>query len=702
MDKNLFVAAQKTDSQSQDEAGASKAVMGLLRRLWIAFTASFLVAASIGYLGIIGVLPAVRAYMEDLPVTQSLLDQIQMYRVQPMTDGKFNVLVADLDGDDASSSGTKHVVRSLEAQFETASATSPIGVQRAHRILTLPNAPDRAIAQQRAVAKGRGQLTRINADLMIWGEVVKSTNSRPVLSLQFLSRESKQENKKESYALGEKLDLPGEFSENLGAALAAEVVADMYATIGKDKHADKVAAPLLTKLRALRRRMPAALAPEQQAIIHASYAGVVHSIGAVKHDMPLLREAVSVYSVALDLIAQSPDGPQGMWLYLNLGRAQSWLGRLEDSVTRIKDSIDSLTKASGIAARLMNWSEQSRINFSLGNAYRNLYLRERDTALLDKSVTAFRNSQSADPGGIHSESWALTGGSLAGVQIIQGEKKYDFELVKEGISGLELASNILIRNNDRMGWARAQHDTGWGYLVLSRLQQDSESAKVALKYLDASLDVFDASVPYFITSTHVSRAHALRLLGTYEKNVAPLNKAKKILTEVLANISQKSAVEIQLRAQKELIRVLLALGRIADKAQQEKFSQAYQLSNRLLKASTNRDYVDLQRMGFRTAEALIYVARCAIYLKKIERADEATKQAIDIASDKPSIRVMRAHSLAAAGRLDAAKEIYHSVVKVPDEGRLSRHEIINDISQFREAGVDVSAFDQVTSDLTGP
>ncbi|MEQ8825433.1 MAG: hypothetical protein RIC14_13770 [Filomicrobium sp.] len=676
--------------------------MKLPKTLLLGTVTSLLAAALIGYLGIIGVLPVVRTVMEDLPVTQSLLDHVQSYRVQPMTADKFNVMVADLEGDDTIGSSTKHVVRSLEAQFETSTANSPIGVQRAHRILALPNAPDRSIALQKAKAKGREQLNKFKADLLIWGEVVKSPDNRPILSLQFLNRESRQETKKESYTLGEKLDLPLEFSEDLGAALAAEVVADMFATIGKLERAKEAAPPLLKKLRALRSRMPAALAPEHKALIHASYAGVLHSIGGTKQDTPLLREAVNVYRDALSILRNFPENPQRMWLYINLGGAESWLGRLEDSVTRLRDSISSLTRASELATRSRTWSELPRIDFLLGNAYRDLYWKQQEPALLDNAIASFRRSLDHGRTDQNRITWAGRQGSLSGALMMKGQKSGSEDLIQEGIQGLQDAAKVLELENKPERWARAQNDIGWGFVQLSELRRNAEEAKTAIKHFDAALEVFDDTRPYFKTSVLISRAHSLRVLGTHEKNIAHLETAEKAFRDILRNIPVKAAADLEVRTQKELISVLLARGRLDSDARQDLFLEASELAKHLYNYAMSRDIQDVQQRGLRTAYALNYVARCALYLKDYARAANAAQQAMSIAPDKPYIRLVHAHSLVAADRLDEAKEIYLSLASDPESGTKMRRAILLDIERFDEAGVGISAFEQIKAALPAP
>jgi hypothetical protein len=120
--------------------------------------ASALLTVLGGYLGIIGVLPTVQRVMEDLPVTERLLDAVQELRVNPMPPDKINVLVADLDHDDADGRNAAHVLEALEGQFNILTSSAAIRAQRAMRLLRQPPELDAATAFLQAREKGERQL----------------------------------------------------------------------------------------------------------------------------------------------------------------------------------------------------------------------------------------------------------------------------------------------------------------------------------------------------------------------------------------------------------------------------------------------------------------------------------------------------------------------------------------------------------------
>jgi len=98
-------------------------------------------------------------------------------RIRPSTN-KFLIMVAQLDGDDPEGTHTRAVARAFQGQ-------SGIERTRTRRVLRLSDIG--SDAESKAVATGRYWLTRRNADLLIWGEVLQKEK---FLTLWFISKDA--------------------------------------------------------------------------------------------------------------------------------------------------------------------------------------------------------------------------------------------------------------------------------------------------------------------------------------------------------------------------------------------------------------------------------------------------------------------------------------------------------------------------------
>src|SRR6516164_945675 len=95
-------------------------------------------------------------------IVESLRD-FRRIRINP---DKFLILVARLDGDDKQGTHTRAVARAFQGEQ---------GIERTQtaRVLSLADIGIGSDAEIQAVATGRKWLTRRNADLLIWGEVLE-------------------------------------------------------------------------------------------------------------------------------------------------------------------------------------------------------------------------------------------------------------------------------------------------------------------------------------------------------------------------------------------------------------------------------------------------------------------------------------------------------------------------------------------------
>jgi hypothetical protein len=166
-----------------------------------------------------------------------------------MRQGYYNILLADLVGDDSGRSQTGYLLLTLQEQFETNDKGSAVKVQRASRTLKRGVARDTEVELQAAEEKGRRLLKRFNADLLILGSVADVKGEKTLL-LRFLPLTADTDRR---YRFDE--DMPASFGRELASALATQIAAHMSPAYDDSKYLADVLEPAIKKLAPLVERV---------------------------------------------------------------------------------------------------------------------------------------------------------------------------------------------------------------------------------------------------------------------------------------------------------------------------------------------------------------------------------------------------------------------------------------------------------------
>jgi hypothetical protein len=139
------------------------------------------------------------------------------WRLKINTEKRITILIAKLDGDNASGSLRETIVDAIKGQI-----SNSVAIYRWLSPLSLESGMDEE-AEERARKKAIGWLKQKRCDLLIWGRV-KADN---VISLRFTPAE-KDEAQPQTYVLTSgTLELPAKFIADLGVAIAAYVTANV-------------------------------------------------------------------------------------------------------------------------------------------------------------------------------------------------------------------------------------------------------------------------------------------------------------------------------------------------------------------------------------------------------------------------------------------------------------------------------------------
>ena len=164
-------------------------VSGLRSQIAGRFFGSLLSALFIGALALVGAQQLIAYWADQWSPVTYVRDYLHSFRVKPMPEGTFNILIADLHRDDADGTSADSIRQSLDTQLGSADPKSGIRVMRAMRTLRLSQDGDSATALAQAEKQGQAVIKRLGGDVLVWGEVVRVNGMQPVLRLRLVLKD---------------------------------------------------------------------------------------------------------------------------------------------------------------------------------------------------------------------------------------------------------------------------------------------------------------------------------------------------------------------------------------------------------------------------------------------------------------------------------------------------------------------------------
>jgi len=434
-------------------------------------------------------------------------------RIGPGTGQRLTIILADLENDD--SNRQKNNVRDALLHY--------LG-ENSIQIITYPQVLAIGEGQYDAeVLKTQARAQKVlkgkRGDLLIWGRV----KSAGVLALYFTALSGKT-SMVSSYALDATLELPAKFDNDLGAAVAARVLALGTALINR------------------------------QGNFLTPYAE--HFATQIK---PL---------VAISKPGWSADA-RGAVLYA-FGLAKTLAGEEHGNTEALKEAIDVLGAALKEYPRTNAPLRWAGIQNTLGNALRALGEREPDTAQLEEAVTTYRAALSAYTA-VPLLS-AATQNNLGNALQLIGARQNNTARIKEAIDAHHEALKVLSLKQSARDFAATQNSLGNALLLIAEHETGTTRLKEAVTAYDEALKVYDrTTLPLFWAGIQLNRATALRMIGEREPGKARLKNAIAGYREALTVYSREhNPLDWAMSIGNQAIAMMLLADRNGDLAMAEK------------------------------------------------------------------------------------------------------------------------------------
>lgn len=404
---------------------------------------------------------------------------IRSRRALPPSGTHFTILIADLANDGTARQQTAHVTEALRD-------LKGVRVRRFGRALSIDDHGDQTGALAASELVGRQWLADQNADLLVWGAVAKADH---VLRLRFLSRHIARGEHNQSYRLSRTLDLPRDFSVDLSRALAATALIALEPTAQVEgQYLIELLRPVVLKLQNLLASPPSGMDRNSLAKLQIAFGEAARRLGYEAGEPAWINEAISACRNAAEYWAGSSASNFG-YAQATLGDALVTLGIRESATEKLHLAIAAYEAAASAFSSDGLPSQAALVRFNRAGVVLQIGHCTADPSLgnmaIEEQRAAIASLGENHPLLIRAQLQIALGTALT----IVGELQEDKAKLKESISVLQKAIQIISQDAHPTAWARAQDSLGNALRALGGYERDATILQDAVTAYRASLTV---------------------------------------------------------------------------------------------------------------------------------------------------------------------------------------------------------------------
>ena len=466
-------------------------------------------------------------HISKLPGIEPLVARITQKPLPAAVPGKFNIAIAHLEGD--TNHETERLIRESLVEFKSVATLS-------FDRLIVANGADSEKDERDGHARARALLATSNADVLIWGTVLRQGGKTLPKIYWTTSNGATPPRAVGRYQTTEDLSLPTIFWQDLTNVLGMLVATSEAESGVQDGHYSvETLAPFIRRVRGL---LGASNAEQWNA---ATRAKVLTFLGTALttygeqsgRNEPLL-DAIAAHKEALT--ARPRDTAPLAWAASQnyLGVALVTLGQREASPARLNEGVDVFRQSLQERSRervALNWAATQN---NLGNALRFLGQRESDPSRLYDAVAAYRSALQERTRELVPLQWATTRNNLGVTLWLLGQRESGTTRLDEAIAALRDALQERTREKVPLYWATTQNNLG---NVLRTLGQRTSAPTLLYEALAAHQAALEErardKLPLDWAATQNNLGLTLIALGQQESNRARLLDAVTAYREAL-------------------------------------------------------------------------------------------------------------------------------------------------------------------------
>jgi tetratricopeptide (TPR) repeat protein len=379
-----------------------------------------------------------------------------------------------------------------------------------------------ADSEMRALAKAWGWLGSKQCDLLISGRVKGDKN----LSLRFTGA-GDSNLAAANYALtADTLELPAQFIEQLGAAIAAKIVGNITPMMTQYGFLVPLMQQKAASLQPLVDNLNPAYAPATRASLLRTYGFVRKTIGEQAGSDSDLRLAAAAYRQALQESPRLDNGPDWASAQDGLGTVLAILGETDSDTGKLTEAVEAYREALKERTRAAAPFEWATTQNNLGAALAAIGEGENGTANLELAVTAYREALTEFKRPRFPLKWAIAQNNLGDALWLLGDRENNSSRLEEAATAYTEALKEFDRDRTSLAWATSHSGLGNVLTSHGRLDNSSERLEQAVNHFQEALQERSLDrVPFHYANTQNGLGQALTSLGDNEGDIARFQSA---------------------------------------------------------------------------------------------------------------------------------------------------------------------------------
>jgi tetratricopeptide (TPR) repeat protein len=491
------------------------------------------------------------------------------FRVRPATGGRISILLARLDGDDASQSVRESIRETIERELKDS-----VEIIAWPEVIKLREGND-LDARVEIFNSLQALLRNLSCDVAIWGRA----KADDLVSLRFTVSEfgSRQP---ETYELTDSLELPREFIQSLGLAIAIRACAPDW-NVPRQSDLVEFFRRSAQRLKVIIENDSNVFDPQIRASLILSYGKALLVVGKETNSASDLNSAVGAFKAALTIFTRDNWPQQWQLLSLDLALALTILGEQLGNSAALKESEGVLRKvletidpekdlitwgavSSDLGGVLYKLGEQqvggaklreaiavlklalSRctrekvpflwcpITVTLAFCLQSLGEIESGVSDIREAIERYLSALDVWTRDLTPQLWASTESSLGNAYRILGEREQSTTELEAAVAHTRNSLKERSRNREPMQWALSQNNLGISLLALGQTRSSVRIVRKAVAALElaASELVRDRSIPRW-TMVQINLVHALLSLGYLSNKPTYLSRALAIADKAM-------------------------------------------------------------------------------------------------------------------------------------------------------------------------
>jgi tetratricopeptide (TPR) repeat protein len=518
--------------------------------------------------------------------------------------GRFSILVAELEADDATNTNQRLVLEALrELPF--------VQVLRLPRRISSAGL-DASTAELEGHNRAKGYLRRTGATVALWGIVLRH-EGKESLKLYWTTA-GEVPGWKERYQFEERdFRLPPLFHRHLALELGAVVStqASGFQSELDPRIIGRVDRFIVRLREVVRPDARIVWSPVERASALLVLGDSLSLLGREAQRSGPLHEAIAAYREALLYFSRDRYPLDWAMTQNNLGNALANLGLWESGTAHTKEAIAAYREALTVNTRERDRMDWARAQNNLGCALSTLGERESGVAYLEEAVFALRGSLTERTRERVPVSWALTQNNLGLALRSLGERQEGTASFEGAAAAFGEALKEYTRERAPRRWAETQGNVG---VALARIAERTARTEVLKQAIVAFRRVQEVNLrdeaPLTWSRQRSNLGNALRSLSLLERNDTHLEEAVALQRQALSACPRELAPRQWAETQMNLGNALMALAGPQSRAEYvEHAIAAYRAALTELTDANAPQYAGYLRDSLQKAEALLQASR---------------------------------------------------------------------------------------------